>query len=43
MYFNQQIKKNDKFNLHLNCDQIKNSVSHVFAACQVYMRKREVS
>ena len=39
----QQIQKNAKLKSDPNCDHIKNCVSNVLAACQEYMRKREVS
>ena len=43
LFLLQQIQKNAKLKSHPDRENITNSVSNVLAACQEYMRKREVN
>ena len=42
-YYYMQVQKNAQLKSHPDCESIKLSVSNVLAACQQYMRKREVT
>jgi len=43
LFLLQQIQKNGSLRPHQDAESIKTSVSNVLAACQQYMKSREVS